>query len=62
MLNAGLYLEEATVIYGFYLLAARLPELAVNVVKTRRLAHGNTGAIFQHIYYSIPSAIVVSLH
>ena len=25
--NAELYLKEATVIYGFYLLAARLPEL-----------------------------------
>ena len=28
MLNAELYLKEATVIYSFYLLAARLPELA----------------------------------
>ena len=27
MPNAELYLKEATVIYGFYLLAARLPEL-----------------------------------
>ena len=28
MPKAELYLKEATVIYGFYLLAARLPELA----------------------------------
>ena len=27
--NAELYLKEATVIYGFYLLAARLPELII---------------------------------
>ena len=28
MPNAELYLNEATVLYGFYLLAARIPELA----------------------------------
>ena len=29
MPNAELYLKEAAVIYGFYLLAARLPELTL---------------------------------
>ena len=39
MPTAELYLKEATVIYGFYLLTARLPELAnVKVVKARLLA------------------------
>ena len=38
MPNAGLYLKKATVIYGFYLLEARSPELTVKVVKTRLLA------------------------
>ena len=31
MLNAELYLKEATVIYGFHPLAARLPELALKL-------------------------------
>ena len=31
MPTAELYLKEATVIYGFYLLTARLPELAWNL-------------------------------
>ena len=35
---AELYLKEATVIYGFYLLAARLRELNVKDIKTRLLA------------------------
>ena len=39
MPTAELYLKEATVIYGFYLLTARLPELInVKVVKARLLA------------------------
>ena len=38
MPTAELYLKEATVIYGFYLLTARLPELNVKVVKPRLLA------------------------
>ena len=36
MRNAELYLKEAKVIYGFYPLAARLPELAI-VFKLERL-------------------------
>ena len=39
MPTAELYLKEATVIDGFYLLTARLPELLnVKVVKARLLA------------------------
>ena len=39
MATAELYSKEATVIYGFYLLTARLPELTnLKVVKARLLA------------------------
>ena len=38
MPTAELYLKEATVIYGFYLLTARLPRTSVKVGKTRLLA------------------------
>ena len=38
MPTAELYLKEATVIYGFYLLTARLPDPDVKVVKARLLA------------------------
>ena len=37
MQNAELYLKEATVIYGFYLLAARLFELTSKLEKVRLL-------------------------
>ena len=38
MRNAELYLKQATVIYGFHPLAARLPELGVKFGKTGLLS------------------------
>ena len=47
-----LYLKEATVIYGFYLLAARLPELTWVLETARTCSTPNTGAIFSTNYSS----------
>ena len=51
MPTAELYLEEATVIYGFYLLTARLPELTWKLCERLDCLHlfnsRNTAASFQ---------------
>ena len=53
MPTAELYLKEATVIYGFYLLTARLPELykreSCKGQTARTCLTPNTGASFQLI-------------
>ena len=50
MRNAELHLKEATVIYGFHPLAARLPEIAIWKDQTApNCSTPSTGASFQLI-------------